>query len=103
MGILTLIARPEYGALQEYVAHKKQLSPRNQGGIFVWGRIAFKRSMLIPQVMSAGFKCSNVLFRIWNWSRLASKVRKGLELEPFWTRGEPKSDLPDVRFEMFSR
>ena len=54
--------------------------------------------MLIPQVMSAGFKCSNVLFRIRNWSCLASKVRKGLELEPYWPRGARKRPLPDVRF-----
>ena len=32
---------------------------------------------------------------------MASKVRKGLELEPFRTQSEPKSDLPDVRFEMW--
>jgi len=40
----------------------------------------------------------NVLFRTWNWSRLAAKVCENLELEPSWTRmqrcrSSPMSDL----------
>jgi hypothetical protein len=49
-----------------------------------------------PSGYVSRFQGSNVLFIIWNWSRSASKVLKGMELEPFWPRGEPKSDLPDV-------
>ena len=37
---------------------------------------------------------SHVLFRIWNWSRLATKVRKSLELEPLWTRMQRRSSSP---------